>query len=549
VGRATVGTNLQSQAGYALISAGPVVVEDLRAENRFADAELLLEHGVLSGLSTTIHVGGRAHGVLSAHTNNRRTFTEDEVLFLQEVAEVLGAAIERHRAERDKEGLLGERAAWAAAAERRFSFLAEANALLSASTDYRTVLKMAARLTVPAIADWCFVDVVEETEGSVSRFAVAHSDPEDEALARALQSTYRLDPSRAHGTARVYRTGAPEVISELDEAVLEEIGVGDPEHLEALRRVDAGSYICVPLRVGGHALGAMGLISARSGRRYGAEDVALAEGVAHCAALALNNARHHASEVELVRELVRRASEEQRVISLPRKDAPQITPRQMEVLRLLSSGHSTREIGRELYLSEATVRNHIRGLLQAFGAHSQLEVLARARPECFVEAGVIPQDSRGSVPSKTSHEPLRPSLIDSPPLRGTTLLSLSPWRANSSSVSTSSSRCKTKTTRFSLVSSSMDSRRASSAPTASASSRSRSAASSQSRLRPASASAWRAESRLRQSSMCSSIRFRIRSMADERCSPIAILLCPCVRILPNCTPISLLARELSHAVG
>ena len=82
VGRTTVGTNLRSQAGYALISAGPVVLEDLRTENRFADAELLLEHGVVSGLSATIHVGGRAYGVLSAHTNKRRTFTE-EVLFLQ----------------------------------------------------------------------------------------------------------------------------------------------------------------------------------------------------------------------------------------------------------------------------------------------------------------------------------------------------------------------------------------------------------------------------------------------------------------------------------
>jgi DNA-binding NarL/FixJ family response regulator len=100
--------------------------------------------------------------------------------------------------------------------------------------------------------------------------------------------------------------------------------------------------------------------------------------------LALANAGHRASEVELVRELVRRAGEGQRVISLPPKEAPQITPRQMEVLHLLSSGHSTREIGRKLYLSEATVRNHIRGLLQAFGAHSQLEVLARAR-----ESGVI----------------------------------------------------------------------------------------------------------------------------------------------------------------
>jgi DNA-binding NarL/FixJ family response regulator len=131
------------------------------------------------------------------------------------------------------------------------------------------------------------------------------------------------------------------------------------------------------------------LISARSGRHYTADDVALAEGLAHCAALALNNARHQASDVQLARELLKdlvlRTREEQRVISPPRKEAPQITPRQMEVLELLSSGRSTREIGRELYLSEATVRNHIRALLQAFGAHSQLEVLARAR-----QLGVLP---------------------------------------------------------------------------------------------------------------------------------------------------------------
>jgi GAF domain-containing protein len=50
VGTATVGTNLQSQAGYALISPGPVVVEDLRKENRFEDIDLLQEHGVVSGL-------------------------------------------------------------------------------------------------------------------------------------------------------------------------------------------------------------------------------------------------------------------------------------------------------------------------------------------------------------------------------------------------------------------------------------------------------------------------------------------------------------------
>src|SRR5919112_418282 len=121
---------------------------------------------------------------------------------------------------------------------------------------------------------------------------------------------------------------------------------------------------------------------------------------------------------------------------------------------------------------------------------------------------------------KTSHEPLSPSLIISPPLRGTTLTSLSPSRTKSWSVSSTSVRCITKTTRCCLVSSSMDSRRASSAPTASASSRSRSAA-----------SARRAASRSRQSSRRSSILCSIRSMGDPRCSPITSLLYPCARVL------------------
>src|SRR5829696_1659834 len=62
-----------------------------------------------------------------------------------------------------------------------------------------------------------------------------------------------------------------------------------------------------------------------------------------------------------------------------RRHIPALTPRQLEVLQLLSEGKSVKEIGKELYLSEATVRNHVRSLLQALGAHSQLEVLAKAR--------------------------------------------------------------------------------------------------------------------------------------------------------------------------
>ena len=82
--------------------------------------------------------------------------------------------------------------------------------------------------------------------------------------------------------------------------------------------------------------------------------------------------------MEMARGLIQLSSKKD-APALDRKDVPVLTPRQLEVLRLLSEGKGAKEIGQELYLSQATVRNHIRSLLQALGAHSQLEVLAKAR--------------------------------------------------------------------------------------------------------------------------------------------------------------------------
>jgi DNA-binding NarL/FixJ family response regulator len=56
----------------------------------------------------------------------------------------------------------------------------------------------------------------------------------------------------------------------------------------------------------------------------------------------------------------------------------QLTPRQSEVLELLERGRSTGQIAEELHLSNDTVRNHIRHLLRAVGAHSRLEAVAIA---------------------------------------------------------------------------------------------------------------------------------------------------------------------------
>ena len=64
--------------------------------------------------------------------------------------------------------------------------------------------------------------------------------------------------------------------------------------------------------------------------------------------------------------------------NVPTAPHPHLTPRQVEVLRLLEQGRSTKQIAAELHLSTETVRNHIRRLFRALGVNSRLEAVAVA---------------------------------------------------------------------------------------------------------------------------------------------------------------------------
>ncbi|MEA2474512.1 MAG: hypothetical protein QOE06_2427 [Thermoleophilaceae bacterium] len=99
VGSTRLSAELSNTPGYTLQADGPVVVEDFAAEQRCAPPPELAEAGVTSCVSVTIPGPRRPHGVLSGHSLERRAFTTDEALFMQSVAHVLAAAIERWRAE------------------------------------------------------------------------------------------------------------------------------------------------------------------------------------------------------------------------------------------------------------------------------------------------------------------------------------------------------------------------------------------------------------------------------------------------------------------
>jgi PAS domain S-box-containing protein len=99
VGQVTVGGGLDSQAGYTLASNETVLVEDLSLEMRFSGPPLLIEHGVISGMSAPIQGRASPIGVLGAYTSRRRIFTQDDVIFLHNVADTLAAAVDRKQVE------------------------------------------------------------------------------------------------------------------------------------------------------------------------------------------------------------------------------------------------------------------------------------------------------------------------------------------------------------------------------------------------------------------------------------------------------------------
>jgi DNA-binding CsgD family transcriptional regulator len=64
---------------------------------------------------------------------------------------------------------------------------------------------------------------------------------------------------------------------------------------------------------------------------------------------------------------------------LPAPQAVGLTPRELEVLRLLLEGRSNRQIAEHLFISGKTVSVHVTNILAKLGVHSRLEAAARAR--------------------------------------------------------------------------------------------------------------------------------------------------------------------------
>ena len=67
--------------------------------------------------------------------------------------------------------------------------------------------------------------------------------------------------------------------------------------------------------------------------------------------------------------------------------APKLTDREMQVLKLIARGMNNRDIAKELFISENTVKNHVRNILEKLQIHSRMEAVMVAVREKLIELG------------------------------------------------------------------------------------------------------------------------------------------------------------------
>jgi signal transduction histidine kinase len=176
-------------------------------------------------------------------------------------------------------------------------FLTEAGSALAASLDYAVTLQRVAELTVPRIACYCELVMIED--GRVRRVGQAHVDPRrGEELAHI--ELFPVDPDSPGPLAEVLRTGEALLVSPWAP------GSSEPaspyrEHLELLRLLEATSFLLIPLVARERPLGALLLASTRTDRFYGPQDLALARELARIAGMAIDNARLYSDAHEAIR--------------------------------------------------------------------------------------------------------------------------------------------------------------------------------------------------------------------------------------------------------
>ena len=247
----------RAAASYAYLTGSPASLEkDPAAANNFIVIPLVVDRRPIFGVFQL---------ECTAKCN------EADLMFVNAIANQLAIALDRDKAWQHEMAARSE----AEAGERRMRFLADASRLLSASFDYRSAWENVARLAIPDIADYCFIDILEDQKlRRIVLLSPEHTpDTAEQGLDVVLRAVVR----------QVFETRRPLMQQAEDKG----------------RRFE--SYMCVPLCINDHALGTLTLVSTHPTHIYKQNDLILLEDLARRAVVAFENAQLYADALQATR--------------------------------------------------------------------------------------------------------------------------------------------------------------------------------------------------------------------------------------------------------
>ncbi|UKP00138.1 PAS domain S-box protein [Nostoc sp. UHCC 0870] len=276
------------------------------------------------------------------------------------------------------------------------NFLVAASTTLAASLDYEVTLNNVANLAVPTLADWCTVDILQP-DWSIKRVAIASNNPQKRQILEEIQRRYPVSSEGKHPFYEKLLQGESVFYAEFPDSLLVEMA-RDEAHLQLLQSLGIRSLMVIPFYSHGQLFGVISFVIGESIRYYQPPDLALAEDIAHRAAIAIDNARLYQETQQAKQAAEIAASRIARLQSITAAFSEALTPQQVAdvvvnqgIAALGASGGSVvllGEGGKSLKIVEAigypaSVRENWSSF--PITAHVPIAVAARTGEPIFLE--------------------------------------------------------------------------------------------------------------------------------------------------------------------
>jgi signal transduction histidine kinase len=176
----------------------------------------------------------------------------------------------------------------------RLRLLERVSSVLTSSLDYQRTVETTANLAVPALADWCVVDV--PVGNQIRQLAASYIHTSELQHITDVRARSTIDTNASTALARVVRTGEIVFAPDVNDRILIEQS-RSAEHLELLRHMNIRSGMIVPMVARGHIIGAITMVSTTADRPFDQGSLALAQDIANRAAVAIDNAHLYQTAV------------------------------------------------------------------------------------------------------------------------------------------------------------------------------------------------------------------------------------------------------------